>query len=107
MNGRAVAGSTPAALGYRMPAEWEPHAATWIAWPHERTDWPGPGKLEAVRWAYGEVIRHLAPGEIVRVLVEDEKAERQIGANFPGQSSFSWGHASHVAACGSHSAGMR
>ena len=80
MSGRAAAGSTPAALGYRMPAEWERHAATWIAWPHERTDWPGPGKLEAVRWAYGEVIRHLAPGEIVRILVEDEKADRQIGA---------------------------
>src|SRR5438309_7534685 len=32
--------ATPRQLGYRMPAEWEPHAATWIAWPHERTDWP-------------------------------------------------------------------
>jgi agmatine deiminase len=73
-----TAGETPAALGYRMPAEWEPHAATWIAWPHERSDWPGPGKLEAVRWVYGEVIRHLAPGEIVRILVDDAAAERQI-----------------------------
>jgi agmatine deiminase len=71
-------GETPAALGYRMPAEWERHAATWIAWPHERTDWPGAGKLEAVRWVYGEVIRHLAPGEIVRILVADAAAERQI-----------------------------
>jgi agmatine deiminase len=61
-----------------MPAEWEPHAATWIAWPHERTDWPGAGKLEAVRWVYGEVIRHLAPGEIVRILVEDAATERRI-----------------------------
>src|SRR5438045_4810370 len=74
----SAAGGTPAALGFRMPAEWEPHAATWIAWPHERSDWPGPGKLEAVRWAYGEVIRHLAPGEIVRMLVQDEAAVRQI-----------------------------
>ncbi len=78
MTRRPSAAGTPAALGYRMPAEWEPHAATWIAWPHERSDWPGPGKLEAVRWVYGEVIRHLAPGEIVRVLVQDEAAERQI-----------------------------
>src|SRR5882672_11051682 len=69
---------TPLGLGYRMPAEWEPHAATWIAWPHERSDWPGPGKLEAVRWVYGEVIRHLAPGERVRILVQDEGAERQV-----------------------------
>jgi agmatine deiminase len=80
MTGRAAAGATPAALGYRMPAEWEPHAATWIAWPHERTDWPGPGKLEAVRLVYGEIIRHLAPGEIVRILVDDERAEQQIRA---------------------------
>ena len=31
---------TPAALGYRMPAEWEPHAATWLAWPHNTVTWP-------------------------------------------------------------------
>jgi agmatine deiminase len=68
---------TPAAQGYRMPAEWEPHAATWLAWPHERSDWPGPGKLEAVRWVYTEIIRHLVPGERVRVLVQDEALERQ------------------------------
>ena len=32
---------SPAEHRFRMPAEWEPHAATWIAWPHEKTDWPG------------------------------------------------------------------
>ncbi|MGH7895488.1 MAG: agmatine deiminase family protein [Candidatus Binatia bacterium] len=63
-----------------MPAEWEQHAATWIAWPHERSDWPAPGKLEAVRWVYGEVIRQLASGEQVRILVPNDAAERQIGA---------------------------
>jgi agmatine deiminase len=68
---------TPAAQGYRMPAEWEPHVATWLAWPHERTDWPGAGKLEAVRWVYAEVVRHLVPGERVRILVRDERLERQ------------------------------
>ena len=57
----------PAALGFRMPAEWEPHAATWIAWPHEPRDWPG--KLPAIDWVYGEVVRHLAVGERVRILV--------------------------------------
>ena len=72
-----LASGTPAAQGYRMPAEWEPHAATWLAWPHERSDWPGPGKLEAVRWVYTEIIRHLVPDERVRVLVRDEKLERQ------------------------------
>jgi agmatine deiminase len=66
---------TPAALGYRMPAEWEPHAATWLAWPHERSDWPG--KFGPIPWVYGEVVRHLAPGERVRILVEDAAAEQK------------------------------
>ncbi len=81
MRRRPAAGvATPAALGYRMPAEWEPHAATWLAWPHERTDWPGPGKLEAVRWVYGEVIRHLTPGERIHVLVEDDATVDRVQA---------------------------
>jgi agmatine deiminase len=58
---------TPAESGYAMPAEWERHAATWLAWPHHEADWPG--KMEAVRWVYGEMARKLAPGEQVRVLV--------------------------------------
>ena len=65
--------ATPAALGYRMPAEWEPHAATWLAWPHEKSDWPG--KFEPIPWVYAEVARHLAPGERVRILVENDKHE--------------------------------
>ena len=52
-----------------MPAEWEPHEATWLAWPHEPRDWPG--KLAAIPWVYGEIVRHLAPGERVRILVDD------------------------------------
>jgi agmatine deiminase len=64
---------TPAALGYRIPAEWEPHEATWIAWPHNRSDWPG--KFETVPWIYAEVVRHLARVERVNVLVNDEAAE--------------------------------
>jgi len=64
---------TPAALGYRMPAEWELHEATWIAWPHNRSDWPG--KFEAIPWIYAEIIRHLAGVERVNVLVENELAE--------------------------------
>ncbi len=49
-------------------AEWHPHTATWIAWPHHRTDWPH--KLPTVRWAYGEMARILTRGERVRVLVD-------------------------------------
>jgi agmatine deiminase len=60
--------STPAAAGFRMPAEWEPHEATWIGWPHNTTDWPG--KFGPIPWAYGEIVRRLAEGELVRTLVE-------------------------------------
>ena len=49
---------TPAGLGYSMPAEWEPHEATWLGWPHNPTDWPG--KLDTIRWVYGEIVRKLA-----------------------------------------------
>jgi agmatine deiminase len=55
-----------------MPAEWESHAATWIAWPHKRDDWPG--KYEAIPWVYSEIVRHLARSEKVRILVNDEAA---------------------------------
>ena len=64
---------TPAALGYRMPAEWEPHEATWIAWPHNRADWPG--KFDTVLWIYAEIVRHLARVEQVNILVDNEAAE--------------------------------
>ncbi len=66
---------TPAAFGYRMPAEWEPHAATWIAWPHRHADWPG--KFGPIPWVYCEIVRHLHRGETVRVLVNDAAAERR------------------------------
>ncbi len=57
----------PARTGFHMPAEWEPHEATWVGWPHNASDWPG--KLAAVRWACGEIVRKLAGGERVRMLV--------------------------------------
>src|SRR5262249_51226400 len=72
MTGPAPA-ATPAALGFRMPAEWEPHEATWIAWPHEARDWPG--QVGPIPWVYGEVVRHLASGERVRILVADAAAQ--------------------------------
>ena len=53
-NPQSVNTSTPAGHGFSMPAEWEPHAATWLAWPHHEADWPG--KMEAVRWVYGEMV---------------------------------------------------
>jgi agmatine deiminase len=58
---------------YRMPAEWEPHAATWLAWPHFRNDWPG--KFEPIPWVYAEVVRNLAPHERVELVVQDAATE--------------------------------
>jgi agmatine deiminase len=62
----------PAELGFRMPAEWEPHEATWIAWPHRRDDWPG--KFTPIPWVYTEIVRHLHHSERVRILVNDDRA---------------------------------
>lgn len=61
---------------YRMPAEWEPHEGTWIAWPHEKSDWPG--KFEPVPWVYCEIVRRLARVERVHILVNDDNAERRV-----------------------------
>jgi len=64
---------TPAAGGYRLPAEWESHEATWIGWPHNTSDWPG--KFAPIPWVYGEIARSIAPGETVRALVESRTHE--------------------------------
>jgi len=71
--------ATPADLGFAMPAEWERHEATWLAWPHHEADWPG--KMEAVRWVYGEMTRKLSPGETVRILVR-HPAEQKVAAGY-------------------------
>jgi agmatine deiminase len=57
----------------RMPAEWERHDATWIAWPHHEPDWPG--KLAAIPWVYGEIVRALTAHERVEIFCNDEKVE--------------------------------
>jgi agmatine deiminase len=64
----------PEADSLRMPAEWEPHDATWLAWPHYRDDWPG--KFEPIPWVYAEIIRHLARQERVELIVNDAAGER-------------------------------
>ncbi len=68
-----ASGGTPAELGFRMPAEWEPHEATWLGWPHNPSDWPG--KFAAIPWVYGEIVRRVAAGEIVRILVQSKAHE--------------------------------
>jgi agmatine deiminase len=57
-----------------MPAEWEPHAATWLAWPHNARDWPG--KFGAIPWAFAELARAIARSEPVRLIVKDAAHEQ-------------------------------
>jgi agmatine deiminase len=63
-----------AALPRAMPAEWSPHRATWIGWPHNRHDWPG--KFPPIPWVFAEVVRALAGRERVCILVQDATAQR-------------------------------
>jgi agmatine deiminase len=90
----------PPARDYRMPAEWEPHAATWLAWPHRDSDWPG--KLPIIPWVYGEIVRALTRHEPVHLIVppggRDEAAKTLATANvdlarvnfFPLETDRSW-----------------
>lgn len=86
---------TPHALGYRMPAEWELHEATWIAWPHNSDDWPG--KFQAIPWVYADIVRNLARMEHVHILVNDSAAGKRatgilqrVGANLGNVSFHTW-----------------
>jgi len=67
---------TPARLGYRMPAEWEPHDATWLVWPHNTETWYHG--LELVEDAYVRMIRALVEGEVVWVLVNDATSAEHV-----------------------------
>lgn len=71
----------PAALGYRMPAEWEPHAATWLSWPHNRDSWPG--HFEPVPGVWAELVRTICEHEPVHILAGGAdvmaEAQRMVG----------------------------
>jgi agmatine deiminase len=69
----AMKQKTPVELGFRMPAEWELHEATWIGWPHNRSDWPG--KMTPIHWVYAEIVRKITRGETVRILVNSKAHE--------------------------------
>jgi agmatine deiminase len=60
---------------FRMPAEWEPHDATWLAWPHFKGDWPG--KFEPIPWVYAEIVRHLSRHERVELIVNNADSEKR------------------------------
>lgn len=69
---------SPAALGYRMPAEWERHAATWLSWPHKEASWPG--KLARIPPLWVEMVRALVAGEDVDILVNAAAPAAQVRA---------------------------
>jgi agmatine deiminase len=64
----------PSSLGYAMPGEWAPHAATWIAWPHNHEDWPD--KFEPIPWIYADIVRLISAGEHVHIFVQPSKGNR-------------------------------
>lgn len=72
-------GTTPSELGYAMPAEWERHEATWLGWPHNESDWPD--KLDTIRWVYGEIVRRISPGDLVRILIR-HPAEQKLATSY-------------------------
>lgn len=60
-----------------MPAEWEPHRGTWLAWPHRRSDWPG--RFAPIPWVYGEIVRTLDRHEEVNLIVAHPRPVRRAG----------------------------
>ena len=87
--------NTPRAFGYRMPAEWDRHEATWLAWPHNPHDWPG--KFQPIPWLYAEIVRLLAAKERVHLIVQNAKEEgrargilRRAGADLRQVSFHQW-----------------
>ncbi len=65
----------PYELGYRMPAEWERHEATWLGWPHNKEDWPG--KFLPIQWVYAEIVKRISKGEKVRILTQSKEHEQK------------------------------
>ena len=85
--------ATPSALGFSMPAEWERHEATWLGWPHNETDWPG--KIDTIRWVYGEMVRKIAPGERLRLLVR-HRADEKLARSYLGRAGADLGQVDFV-----------
>jgi agmatine deiminase len=65
----------PNELGYRIPAEWEKHEATWLGWPHNKEDWPG--KIAPIYWVYGEIAKKISEGENVHIVVESKEHQQK------------------------------
>src|SRR5437868_3395317 len=70
LSASSVPGPTPRQLGYFFPAEFAPHIATWLSWPHKEESWPG--KIETIYPNYSLFVKELTTGELVRINVKDE-----------------------------------
>jgi len=55
---------------FKLPAEWNPHEATWIGWPYNKSDWPG--KFSPIPYVYAEIVKYISRGEIVRIFVQSK-----------------------------------
>jgi agmatine deiminase len=75
---------TPRQAGYRWPAEWEPHAATWVTWPHNPDTWPG--RLPQAQREFAEFVRTLARFEPVHVLLSNDQVRQQANETLRGVS---------------------
>lgn len=91
---RAGEPGVPIRSRYLMPAEWEHHDATWIAWPHHEPDWPG--KLGAIPWVYAEIVRALHIHERVEILCNDENVRAAAGAMLAAHDVAQEGYRLHV-----------
>ncbi|HSN50966.1 MAG TPA: agmatine deiminase family protein [Woeseiaceae bacterium] len=76
---------SPAQRGYTMPAEWSPHQATWISWPHKRASWPG--KFEPVEPVMVRFVAALSAHELVRINVLDAAHEKHVGERLEGHAN--------------------
>ena len=81
---------------YRMPAEWERHDATWLAWPHHEPDWPG--KLHPIPWVYAEIVRVLHRHERVEILCHSDEVLASARENLDAHHVDPQGYRLHVVA---------
>ena len=88
---------TPSSLGYAMPAEWAPHRATWLSWPHNRETWPT--QLERVQEIWLQMVVALAPHERVCLLVNDAQTESAVAARLKARAR---GHEKRLTAAHCH-----
>ena len=71
----------PFGMGYRMPAEWQPHDSTWLTWPKDPITFPGDAVKQA-ELTYLQMIEALSQGERVDLLVDDQKTQNAVSRRF-------------------------